>query len=192
MLIWVKLGLLLLQISFPGDIFCSPPPDIILNTIKELSRRNVHGTLVIISNKLSDKLNFGLAVEKASNIDNVKIKMITVNDEIKDPNENSGHVGTILIQKIAGAMSEKGFFLNEIYDYCLSIMEDIATVSVSIKSPKSPYAKISTTAKTLASKEMEFCMGNHGEIGIGRMPLKTTSETVKILLGQILGINGKN
>lgn len=170
---------------FLGDIYCSPPPDTILKTIKELSRRNVHGTLIIIGNTLSDRLSFGLAMEKALTIPNLRVQMLLVEDEQRGALEKFGMVGTILVQKIAGAMSELGCFLDEIYDFCKSILPDILTTSVTLEWPQNPWAQIHTSTKYVNEQLVEFGTGFHGERGHLKLPLKSTFEIVKIMLEQV-------
>lgn len=154
--------------------------------MKELSRRNIHGTLIIINSRLSDRLAFGLAMEKISALENVQVKLIIVNDEIRTVGEKNGLTGTILIQKIAGAMSELGFFLDEIYNFCTSILDDIITINVTLNVPQSLDIRIASTARNLQKKEMEFGAGFHGEPGFLRLPLSSAEKVVKIMLENVL------
>jgi triose/dihydroxyacetone kinase / FAD-AMP lyase (cyclizing) len=84
--------------------------------------------LIIFNNYTGDRLNFGLAVEMAQNIYNYKnIKVIIVDDDcaIENPQNSTGRRGLSginLIIKIAGAMSAKGFCLNEIHEKCSSLL----------------------------------------------------------------------
>lgn len=173
-----------------GGIFHNPTPDLIFRTIRELARRHDSGILIISSNNISNKLSFGLAIERSKNIPNVKVKMLLVSDWIFQENETQGLTGTILIQKIAGAMSERECFLHDIYLFCKPLLNNIATVLVSLHPAKSPVYEVRSSInyhKSLLQEthEVEFGAGLHGEPGFMKMTLLSCHDTVKLLLSQI-------
>lgn len=170
---------------FLGDVFQSPSVDRIFRTIKQLARRNPHGVLIIIHNNQLDRLSFGLAAERANNIENVECRIIRVNDEIRSICEKQGLIGTLLIQKIAGAMSEQGFFLDEIYKFCVDRLKDMATLAISFAMPMTPYAKISSCARYMMRSSVEYGTGFHGEPGFMTTEMKTTAETAKMCIEQL-------
>lgn len=85
---------------------------------------------MVINNYTGDRLNFGLAIEMAKNIHKYRsIKTIIVDDDcaIENPRKSTGRrglTGINLIIKIAGAMSIRGYKLNEIYQQCSSILNN--------------------------------------------------------------------
>lgn len=145
----------------------------------------MHGILIIIGNSFSNRINFGLAIEKAKKIPNCQIKIIYVQDETRGSLENNSSVGTILVQKIACAMAEMGFFLGEIYQFCQSVINDIMTTSVVTESAQNPWAKINTAINPISRKTMSFGAGSHGQPGYLKMPLQSIREIVRIMLEQI-------
>lgn len=180
----------MLTASVQGGIFRNPTPDLIFRTIKELARRHDNGILIISSNDTSSKLAFGLAIERSHNLPNLKVKMLLVSDWIYKENETRGLTGTILIQKIAGAMSEKDFFLHDIYLFCKPLLKNIATVLVSLCPAKSPLYEVSSSYASRKSflqdaREVEFGAGLHGEPGFMKMTLLSCHDTVTLLLSQI-------
>lgn len=118
--------------------------------------------LLIINNYTGDRLNFGLAVEMAQNVHNYKnVKLLIVDDDcsIDNPRHSTGRrglAGIHLVNKIAGAMSDTGFSLTEVHDFCadLLIKRLIRTVGFSFHHDKS---------NELSGIEIGY--GIHGEPG---------------------------
>ena len=69
---------MLLGIS--GSIFASPPSSDIFRVIVEMKRRGAKQILLIILNYTGDRLNFGLAMERAREL-NIDIDMLVVADD---------------------------------------------------------------------------------------------------------------
>jgi dihydroxyacetone kinase len=71
------------------------------------------GVLVIVMNYTGDVLNFGMAVEKART-QGVDVDMVVVGDDTGVGRAQGGKVGrrgiagTVLVQKIAGALAARG------------------------------------------------------------------------------------
>ncbi len=105
-----------------GDVFASPSAKQILVTIKLAAYSGVDSTsmprdvLVIINNYTGDRLNFGLAIEKArSEYPNVKINSVIVADDVSLLNQAPatlvgprGLAGNVLVCKLLGALAETG------------------------------------------------------------------------------------
>jgi len=75
--------------------------------------------LVIVMNYTGDVLNFGMAVEKARAA-GIDVDMVVVGDDAGVGRERGGKVGrrgiagTVLVQKIAGALVARGYgFLSQ-------------------------------------------------------------------------------
>lgn len=111
----------------------APPSKIILRTLKELSYNHMKGILILVPGNTENLFNFGLAVERAKN-DNLRVRIIQVTDS-QDENSKKqygrkGSTGVLLLSKIAGAMSEEGKSLSDIYTYCNEIAGNIVTVEL--------------------------------------------------------------
>lgn len=102
----------LLSGAVAGSIFASPSAEQIQQC---LMRRveNANGILVIIMNYTGDKLHFGIAVEKAR-AKGIEIDMLVVGDDVGVGRSRGGRIGrrgiagTVLVQKIAGALAATG------------------------------------------------------------------------------------
>ncbi|CRK97710.1 CLUMA_CG011090, isoform A [Clunio marinus] len=156
------LGKGMLSSGVSGDIFTSPSVMSCLASILIINDPN-REILFIINNYTGDRLNFGLAIEMAKNIHNYQhIKLLIVDDDcsIDNPSQSTGRrglAGISLINKIAGAMNEKGSRLNEIHDFCLRLLEKrwIRTIGYSFHHDKS----------SSILSDIEIGYGIHGEAG---------------------------
>jgi hypothetical protein len=90
-----------------GDVFASPSVDAVLAGI--LAVTGPAGCLLIVKNYTGDRLNFGLAAERAR-AKGLKVNMVIVDDDIALPDlpQPRGVAGTLFVHKIAGAMAESG------------------------------------------------------------------------------------
>ena len=90
-----------------GDVFASPSVDAVLAAI--LAVTGPQGCLLIVKNYTGDRLNFGLAAERARSI-GLKVSMVVVDDDIALPDipQPRGLAGTLFVHKISGAMAEEG------------------------------------------------------------------------------------
>ena len=106
---WVGTGMLTGVIC--GGIFASPSVTSILAAIRSVasscsSKKNCD-VLLIVKNYTGDRLNFGMAAERA-NQEGIQTNMIIVADDCAIPRTKGitgarGVAGTVLIHKIAGA-----------------------------------------------------------------------------------------
>ena len=97
----------LLTAAVCGEIFASPSVDAVLAGI--LAVTGPSGCLLIVKNYTGDRLNFGLAAEKARAL-GLKVEVVIVDDDIALPNDIQarGIAGTVFVHKVAGAQAEQG------------------------------------------------------------------------------------
>ena len=83
-----------------GEIFASPSVDAVLAGI--LAVTGPSGCLLIVKNYTGDRLNFGLAAERARAF-GLKVAMVVVDDDIALPDlpQPRGVAGTLFVHKIA-------------------------------------------------------------------------------------------
>nr|KAG5703502.1 hypothetical protein BaRGS_020136 [Batillaria attramentaria] len=65
----------MLSAAVAGAVFTSPPPGSILAAIRAIGKGNPAGVLVVVKNYTGDRLNFGLAVERAK-AEGIKVDMV--------------------------------------------------------------------------------------------------------------------
>lgn len=93
-----------------GDIFASPSVEAVLAGI--LAVTGPAGCLPVVKNQTGDRLNFGLAAERAGAAA-LRVDMVIVDDDIALAAlpQARGIAGTLFVHKIAGALAEAGMVL---------------------------------------------------------------------------------
>lgn len=96
-----------------GDIFASPTVHAVYSAIVAVTGPS--GCLLIVKNYAGDRLNFGLAAERAR-ADGLKVEMVIVADDIALDNfaRPRGIAGTLFVHKIAGSHAEAGARLERV------------------------------------------------------------------------------
>lgn len=187
----------LLSAAVAGTIFASPSAEQIRRAI--LSRVDTDkGVLVTVMNYTGDVLNFGMAVEKAKAA-GINAEMVVVGDDVGVGREKGGKVGrrgiagTVLVQKIAGALAAQGASLEDVHkvaklsaDNLVSVGASLEHVHVPGRAPPDPKSK-----ESLRAKEVEIGMGIHNEPGSGRAEVELP-ELVGKMLSQLLDQNDKD
>ena len=129
-----------------GDVFASPSVAAVLAGI--LAVTGPAGCLLIVKNYTGDRLNFGLAAERARAF-GYKVSMVIVDDDVALPDlpQARGLAGTLFVHKIVGAMAENGATLaactsaaQRVVNGCRSIgmSLDTCTVPGSVKEDRIP------------------------------------------------------
>jgi triose/dihydroxyacetone kinase / FAD-AMP lyase (cyclizing) len=153
----------MLHSAICGDIFASPSVDKILNMI--LLTGDPHSNiLLIVKNYTGDRLNFGLALEIAKlSFGYTSIQILLVDDDcsidesqVQTSVGRRGLAGTVLIHKIAGAMSEQKFTREQIYQTCRSLLDNRKLITMGFS--------FSSTLTSLSN--IEIGKGIHGEPGV--------------------------
>ena len=155
-----------------GSVFASPSVDQITSAIR--NGNNGSGVLCVLGNYGGDVMNFEMACEIVKS-EGIETKMIIVSDDIASANNEDklkrrGIAGLIFAFKIAGASSENGATLEEVYDLTLKANNNLRTIGVAVSSCILP--EVGKPTFELESDEIEIGMGIHGEPGIKREKLR--------------------
>nr|XP_025041378.1 triokinase/FMN cyclase isoform X3 [Pelodiscus sinensis] len=165
-----------------GAVFTSPAVGSILAAIRAVTQAGSAGTLLIVKNYTGDRLNFGLALEQAR-AEGAKVQMVVVGDDSAFTTQKKtgrrGLCGTVLIHKVAGALSEAGASLEEIVRKVTDVSKAMGTLGVSLSPCSVPG---SGPTFQLAQDELELGLGIHGEAGVRRMKMALADEIVKTML----------
>ena len=91
----------MLSVAVAGAVFASPSPASILAALRAISPG---GTLMIVKNYTGDRLNFGIALERAKS-EGMKVTMVIVGEDCALPSTGKaagrrGLCGTILVHKV--------------------------------------------------------------------------------------------
>ncbi|XP_061465773.1 triokinase/FMN cyclase isoform X3 [Rhineura floridana] len=165
-----------------GPVFTSPAVGSILAAIRAVKQAGAVGTLLIVKNYTGDRLNFGLALEQAR-IEGAPVQMVVVGDDcaftMQKKAGRRGLCGTVLIHKVAGALSEAGVGLDAIVRRVTAVAEAMGTLGVSLSPCSVPGSR---PTFQLAADELELGLGIHGEAGVHRMKMTSAEQIVKIML----------
>lgn len=145
-----------------GDVFASPSVDAVLAGI--LAVTGEAGCLLIVKNYTGDRLNFGLAAERARALGK-RVNMVIVDDDIALPDlpQARGLAGTLFVHKIAGAMAEGGNDLDTVTVAAQRVIAETVSIGMSLSTctvPGSPREDRIPVGKA------ELGLGIHGEPGV--------------------------
>lgn len=175
----------MLSAAVAGGVFASPPPDSILAAILHLHNAGASGVLLIVKNYTGDRLNFGLALERAQ-VSGVKVQMVIVAEDcaFERPSKagRRGLCGTVFIHKLAGAMAEDGQTLDTIVSTLNEALKGLGTLGVSLSSCSVPG---SGPTFELPSGEMELGLGIHGEPGVKRSKVTSADDVVQTMISHM-------
>lgn len=176
----------MVDISVSGDIFAAPGPQPCFEAIKMADKGK--GVLFVVLNHAGDMLTANLTMKMVKKAGLNVVKVVTQDDVANAPRENAddrrGLVGCVPLYKIAGAAAAEGKSLEEVAAIAQKFADNMATIAVAAKGATHPST--GGVIAELGEDDMEIGMGQHGEGGGGRMPLKTADETAQIMLDALL------
>jgi phosphoenolpyruvate---glycerone phosphotransferase subunit DhaK len=169
-----------------GNIFASPPPNVVLAAIR--AANHGRGVLTGFGNYAGDVMNFRLAAQMAS-AEGIEVKEIRVTDDVasaakSETNKRRGIAGDVIVFKCAGAAAEQRLSLNEVERIALKANAATRSMGVALSACEVPGAGRPTFE--LGDGEMEIGMGVHGEPGIKRGPLQPADEVAVTLVDAIV------
>jgi triose/dihydroxyacetone kinase / FAD-AMP lyase (cyclizing) len=176
----------MLSAAVAGDVFTSPGPDAVFAAIRAVA--GSRGALLIVKNYTGDRLNFGLAAERAR-AEGIPVDMVVVADDVALAG-GGGHAGrrglagTILVHKVAGAVAEAGASLAEVAAEARDAASAVRTMGVALTPCTVPAA--GRPGFSLGEAEVELGLGIHGEPGVRRVPVEPADALVDRLMGPIL------
>jgi dihydroxyacetone kinase len=181
---WVGGGMLSGAIA--GGMFASPSASAVLSAIRAVASDN-GGVLLIVKNYTGDRLNFGMACEKA-NMEGIQCRMVVVADDVAIPRKKGitgarGVAGTVLVHKVAGAAAAKGYDLEKVVQCANMVTSRMGTLGVAIDAVTVPGAE--TVNDRLDAHTIEIGLGIHGEAGMRQSPLLTSNEIAKDMISEI-------
>ncbi|MGF3024542.1 dihydroxyacetone kinase subunit DhaK [Methylobacterium aquaticum] len=171
----------LLTAAICGDVFASPSVDAVLAGI--LAVTGPAGCLVIIKNYAGDRLNFGLAAERARAL-GLAVETVTVADDIAIPGaaQPRGIAGTLLVHKVAGHAAEAGRPLAEVAGAARAAAAEIKSLGIAVSGCTMPGGVADTR---FAPGEAELGLGIHGEPGIERIALPEAAALARLMAARL-------
>ena len=166
-----------------GEVFASPSVEAVLAGI--LAVTGDPGCLLIVKNYTGDRLNFGLAAERARALGR-KVEMVVVDDDIALPElpQPRGVAGTLFVHKIAGAMAEDGADLAAVTQAAKDVIGKVASIGMSLDTCTVPG---STKENRIGAGKAELGLGIHGEPGVEQVDFSTAMSAMTTVVEKLRG-----
>lgn len=164
-----------------GEVFASPGVDAVLAGI--LAVTGEAGCLLIVKNYTGDRLNFGLAAERARALGK-RVEMVVVDDDIALPDlaQARGVAGTLFVHKIAGALAEEGADLAAVAAAARRVVAGVVSIGMSLDTCAVPGAP---KEDRIAPGMAELGLGIHGEPGVETIRFGGARAAVAIMLDRL-------
>jgi len=165
-----------------GDVFASPSVDAVLNAIVAVTGEA--GCLLIVKNYTGDRLNFGLAAEKAKHLGyNVDLVMVSDDIALPDNKQPRGIAGTVLVHKVAGYAAEQGKSLKEVTQVAQQAIEATSSIGVAMRGCNLPGGDDEEQENDrIDTGHVELGLGIHGEPGVSVIKTHNTQKVVETLV----------
>lgn len=165
-----------------GEIFASPSVDAVLAGIAAVTGEA--GCLLVVKNYTGDRLNFGLAAEKARAL-GLDVEMVIVADDVAIADAASrarGLAGTLFVHKVAGHFARAGAPLAEVKAAAERVARGAVSIGLSMSSCTIPGRPTETR---MGAEEVELGLGIHGEPGAELVPLRPVSQLASTMVAYV-------
>ncbi|MEO0990552.1 MAG: dihydroxyacetone kinase subunit DhaK [Pseudomonadota bacterium] len=164
-----------------GDVFASPSVDAVLAGI--LAVTGEAGCLLIVKNYTGDRLNFGLAAERARAF-GLRVNMVVVDDDIALPDlpQARGVAGTLFVHKIAGALADQGADLDTVTDAASRVIKGVVSIGMSLDTCTVPG---SPKEDRIAADKAELGLGIHGEAGVEQVDFQGAKHAMDMVIDRL-------
>lgn len=164
-----------------GEVFASPSVDAVLAGI--LAVTGDAGCLLIVKNYTGDRLNFGLAAERARALGR-KVSMVIVDDDIALPDlpQARGLAGTLFVHKIAGALAENGADLDTVTEAAKRVIASTVSIGMSLDTCTVPGLP---KEDRIPSGKAELGLGIHGEPGIEQVDYAHARGAIEAIMAKL-------
>ncbi|TDL81647.1 DAK2 domain-containing protein [Palleronia sediminis] len=164
-----------------GDVFASPSVDAVLAGI--LAVTGEAGCLLIVKNYTGDRLNFGLATERARGFGR-RVEMVVVDDDVALPDlpQARGLAGTLFVHKIAGALAETGADLDTVAAAARGVIARIHSIGMSLDTCTVPG---SPKENRIEAGKAEVGLGIHGESGVEQVDYEDARTAIATMMDRL-------
>jgi len=176
----------MVDVAVCGNIFAAPGPESCLEALKLADKGK--GVLFVVLNHAGDMLTGNLTMKTAKKEGINVIKIVTQEDITTAPRDDAdnrrGFVGCVPAYKIAAGAAAQGKSLEEVAAITQRFVDNMGAISVSLTGATHPVT--GGALATLVDKEMGVGMGQHGEGGGYKIPMKTADDTVALLMDELI------
>lgn len=160
----------MLSAAVPGDIFSSPPVSAVLQAIRAVT--GDAGCVLVIKNYTGDRLNFGLAAERAR-AEGYTVETVLISDDVALPDaaQRRGLAGTVLIHKLVGHLAWEGVPAAEIAQRAQRVADGLRTIGLALEPAHVPGEADPAEEKPAhpgpAGGAAPEAVARHAELGLG-------------------------
>jgi len=171
----------MLTAAVAGDVFASPSVDAVLAAI--LAVTGDAGCLLVVKNYTGDRLNFGLAAERAKRLGR-RVAMVIVADDvaIDGAPQPRGLAGTLFVHKIAGYHAARGADLATVHRAAEETAASVRSIGLSLSTCDLPGQPRRSHAS-----QPELGLGIHGEPGAESLTVDSARDAVARLASRLQG-----
>ncbi len=171
----------LLTAAVCGEIFASPSVDAVLAGI--LAVTGEPGCLLVVKNYTGDRLNFGLAAERARAL-GLRVETVLVGDDvaIEGSSRPRGIAGTLFVHKVAGHLARAGSPLAEVKAAAERIAAGTRSLGLALTTCTIPGQPLDTR---IGADEVELGLGIHGEPGAEKLALRPLRELAALVMDRL-------
>ena len=164
-----------------GDVFASPSVDAVLAGILAVTGKA--GCLLIVKNYTGDRLNFGLAAERARAL-GLQVRMVVVDDDVALPDlpQARGVAGTLFVHKIAGALADEGADLDVVAEAAEKVINGVVSIGMSLDTCTVPG---SPKEERIELGKAELGLGIHGEAGIEQVDYSGARDAMHMVVDKL-------
>ncbi|MEO2107562.1 MAG: dihydroxyacetone kinase subunit DhaK [Actinomycetota bacterium] len=172
----------MLTAAVAGELFASPAVDAVETAIAHVA--NEAGCVLVVKDYTGDRLNFGLAAQRAR-ADGHEIRVVTVADDIALPDAEHprGLAGTVLVHKLAGHLAREGADVDTIAEAAQALADDCRTIGLALTTATMPTAG---EEGRFDDDVAEVGLGIHGEPGVERIPTGHAADYAELLADRLL------
>jgi len=160
--------------AISGSLFASPSVDAVLAAIRDVCGEA--GCLLVVKNYTGDRLNFGLAAERARG-EELSVTMVIVADDvaIADAPQPRGIAGTVLVHKLVGYLASQETPLDEIRERAETLCQRMGSLGMALSAATQP-------GQALAARSPQLGLGIHNETGTREVDPKSADEALTLVL----------
>ncbi|MCI2261967.1 dihydroxyacetone kinase subunit DhaK [Xanthomonas indica] len=164
--------------AIAGDLFASPGVEAVLAAIRACA--DAPGVLLVIKNYTGDRLNFGLAAERAR-AEGIDVASVLVADDIAlpDATQPRGIAGTVLVHKYVGHLAREGVPLADLAQHGQAFADRLLSLGMALSSCSVPGQHVGRRAPELG-------LGIHNEPGARPVQPSTVEEALALVLDPLL------
>ncbi|MEI3598655.1 MULTISPECIES: dihydroxyacetone kinase subunit DhaK [unclassified Oceanobacillus] len=169
-----------------GDVFQSPSPQQILDTIKAID--GGAGVLALYGNYGGDVMNFSMATDLAD-FEDIRVENVVATDDVAsftkgEESKRRGVAGMFFMYKVAAAKAEKFATLDEVKNIAIRANDNVRTMGVALAPCTLP--EVGKPTFQIKDGEMELGMGIHGEPGIKTSKIDIADVVTETIMTSIL------